>query len=551
MRARLANAAWALASRPAARAFHAALADPERAQAQRLREILSANAETAYGRAHGFGDVRGLAEFQDRVPVASWDDVAPWVDRIAAGEGNVLTAEPVRLLEPTGGSSGGTKLVPFTASLQREVRSAVGAWVSDLFRHVPKTARGPAYWSVSPAVARARTAGGVPVGFDDDGAYLSPLHRTLARATLAVPGAVRHVTDADAWRYVTLRALVARPDLALVSVWNPTFLTLLLDALPAWADRLADDLERGTLSPPGPVSPDVLARLRAGLRPDPARADAVRQSVAGAEGAGLHARLWPRLAVVSAWADGHAAGPAQDLAALVPHAAFQAKGLMATEGVVTVPLWGLDGGAPALASHVLEFVPQSGGRPVFAHDVETGGRYGVLLTTGGGLVRYRLGDVVEAVGRVGRAPLLRPVGREGPVSDRVGEKLHGDHVAAALDGLGLAARFAMLAPDDGARPVRYVLFVEAVATDAALADAARQLDNALGANVHYGHARALGQLGPVAAVRVRDGAAGYLAGCRALGQRLGSAKPVALHRDGGWTARFDGARVPAHGRPTE
>ena len=551
MRARLANAAWALASRPAARALGAALADPERAQAQRLREILSANAETAYGRAHAFGDVRGLADFQDRVPVVGWDDLAPWVDRVAAGEAGVLTAEPVRLLEPTGGSAGGTKLVPFTASLRREVRLAVGAWVADLFWHVPAAARGPAYWSVSPAVARARTAGGVAVGFEDDGAYLSPLHRTLARATLAVPGDVRHVTDAEAWRYATLRALVARADLALVSVWNPTFLTLLLDALPRWAGRLADDLERGTLSPPGSVAPGVLARLRAGLHPDPKRADAVRQSAGETQGAGLHARLWPRLAVVSAWADAHASASARDLAAVVPQAAFQAKGLMATEGVVTVPLWGRPGGAPALASHVLEFAPEGGGRPVFAHGVETGGRYSVLLTTGGGLVRYRLGDVVEAVGRVRNAPLLRLVGRGGPVSDRVGEKLHGDHVAEALGALRLAARFAMLAPDDGARPARYALFVETDADDGPLAEAARRLDEALRANVHYGHARALGQLGPVAAVRVRDGAAGYLAGCRALGQRLGSVKPVALHHDGGWAARFEGSHVPpAPARPS-
>ena len=543
MRARLANAAWALASRRAASKLRAAWDEPEAAQLATLRRILRNTADTAYGRAHDLEGVRGLEDFQDRAPLVTWDDLEPWVARIAAGEAGVLTVEPVVLLEPTGGSSGGTKRIPYTRSLQREVQTAVGAWVSDLFQHVPAAARGPAYWAVSPAVPHEQTAGGVPVGFEDDGAYLSPLHRGLARATLAVPGAVRHVLEVDPWRYATLRALLARRDLALVSVWNPTFLSLLLGPLRAWSDRLAADLEAGTLTPPGPVPPDVLGALRKDLRPDPARAAQVRTAVALEADAGrLHARLWPGLAVVSAWADAPAAGPARDLEAALPQAVLQPKGLMATEGVVTIPLWGRDGGAPALTSHVLEFVPEGGGRPRFAHDLEPGARYAVALTTGGGLVRYRLGDLVEVVGRVGRTPMLRLLGRGGPVSDVVGEKLHGDHVARALAALGLETAFAMVAPDGDARPARYALFVESPAPDAAALEAARRLDRALSENVHYAHARSLGQLGPAAAFRVRGGGArAYLEGCRALGQRLGSVKPVALHRDGGWAARFQGA----------
>lgn len=545
MRARLANAAWALASAPAARAFRAALADPERAQERLLLSLMRANAGTAYGTAHGFGRVRSLREFQERVPLVTWDEVAPWVDRIAAGEPNVLTAEPVRLLEPTGGSSGGTKLIPYTRTLQAQVHAAVAPWITDLFRHLPALLRGPAYWSLSPAIPHARTAGGLPVGFEDDGAYLSPLHRHLAHATLATPGDLRHVHDAEAFRYATLRFLLARPDLALASVWNPTFLTLLLRPLRGWSDRLADDLERGSLTPPTPLPEPVAARLRADLQSDPNAARRLRRSVAETlDDASLHARLWPRLGLVSAWADAHAAGPARELRALLPHAAFQPKGLVATEGVVSIPLWGRDGAAPALTSHVIEFVPEGGGQPRFTHEVEPGGQYSVVLTTGGGLYRYRLGDRVEAVGRVARAPLLRFLGREGPVSDRVGEKLHEQHVADALATLDLPHTFTLVAPDDGAAPTRYVLFVEGPAPDPALAEAARRLDGALGANVHYAHARRLGQLGPVAAFRVRgDGARAYLDGCRALGQRLGDVKPTAFHRDGGWVSRFDGAFV--------
>ena len=547
MRARLATAAWALAAGPAARAFRRGLEAPGRAQARLLRATLEAGRDTAYGRAHGFASALGasrpdgdlLRAFQDAVPVVGWDGVAPYVDRIAAGEANVLTAEPVRLLEPTGGSSGGTKLVPYTRTLQGQIRTAVAPWIADLFRHAPGAARGPAYWSVSPGVPHATTEGGVPVGFEDDGAYLSPLHRALARATLAAPSALRHVRDVEAFRYATLRHLVAHADLALVSVWNPTFLELLLRPLRSLADRLAHDLERGTLSVEAPDS------VRVGLARDPARAAELRRLAASTlADADLCRALWPRLALVSAWADAHAAGPAARLEALLPHAAHQPKGLIATEGVVTIPLWGHDGAAPAVTSTVIELEPEGGGRPLFLHEVEEG-RYSVLLTTGGGLTRYRLGDVVEVVGRVEAAPLLRFVGRAGPVSDLVGEKLHGAHVEAALRGLDLDG-FALVAPDGGARPARYVLFWASTAPADAVREAVRGLEAALSDNVHYAHARRLGQLGPAAAFRVEgDAEAAYLDGCVALGQRLGDVKPAALHRDGGWASRLEGRFVEA------
>ena len=59
---------------------------------------------------------------------------------------------------------------------------------------------------------------------------------------MAVPAAVRHVQEMEAFRYLTLLALVRSGSLRLISVWNPTFLTLLVDRLPEWGDALARDL---------------------------------------------------------------------------------------------------------------------------------------------------------------------------------------------------------------------------------------------------------------------------------------------------------------------
>ena len=125
------------------------------------------------------------------------------------------------------------------------------------------------------------------------------------------------------------------------------------------------------------------------------------------EDAELHQALWPNLALVSCWTDAAAGYFAGHLARLVPHAEIQPKGLIATEGFVSLPLVGQDGAGLAVRSHFFEFLESDAAGPRLAQELERGGRYRVVLTTGGGLYRYDLGDEVEVTGFAGECPLLR------------------------------------------------------------------------------------------------------------------------------------------------
>ncbi len=91
MKAAIANAAWLASSVPAWLRFRRALRGPERAQRQILHGLLARNADSEYGRAHGFGGIRSYAEFGERVPIVDYDGLAPWVARITRGEQIVLT----------------------------------------------------------------------------------------------------------------------------------------------------------------------------------------------------------------------------------------------------------------------------------------------------------------------------------------------------------------------------------------------------------------------------------------------------------------------------
>jgi hypothetical protein len=545
-----ANGLWIGAGMGAARRFRNALRQPRRAQEAVLQDLLRRNAATEYGGRFRFGGIGSPEEFQDRVPVVTYDDLQAEIEQVRQGRRGVLTAEPVLMLEKTSGSSAASKYIPYTARLKREFGAAVAPWMADLYLRHPRMLRGGAYWSVSPlAAAREVTEGGLTVGFEEDTEYFGPGERMLLNRLMLTPRELPRVREMEASRYVTLRFLLQTERLSFISIWNPSFLTLLVRSLEGWEERLIQDIRLGTLRPPSPLPADLRQRLERQLRPRPERA-ARLAALRKQYGSLAPAQVWPQSQVISCWADGSAAALLPELRACFPQARIQPKGLLATEGVVSIPLAGGEGAALAVTSHFLEFVDESapGTRPRLADELETGRAYQVLLTTGGGLYRYALGDRIQVTGWAQATPRVRFLGRAGACSDLCGEKLEEGLVREVLEGAllatGLRPRFAMLAPE-WTRPPAYVLFLEAEGlSGTAGEELARRVEAGLEEGYHYGYCRRLGQLGPVRLVQVRDGSRAYEERCAALGQRRGAIKPAALHREPGWSEWFEAVPPP-------
>ena len=66
--------------------------DPMGCQEDLVLRIARENANTAFGREHGFDRIRNIDDFRMRVPVSCYNDYPEYIERIANGERNVLTA---------------------------------------------------------------------------------------------------------------------------------------------------------------------------------------------------------------------------------------------------------------------------------------------------------------------------------------------------------------------------------------------------------------------------------------------------------------------------
>jgi hypothetical protein len=510
------------------RRFERALSDPAGAQRDVLMRIVLGNAYSAFGRRHGFLGVRSVEDYRARVDVHDYDQLEQDIVRTADGTRRLLTTDSVVCFELTGGSSGPNKLVPYTRSLLREFSRATVPWVHDLLRHRPALRNGCAYWAVTPPARRpSRVPSGIPIGMEHDSDYFPAFVRGLLDRVIGTPRALARAPDVDTWRYLTLRSLLAIPDLAFVSVWNPSFVTLLADALDEHWPRLIEDLASGHLSVPMPHP--LRAEMERALPARPQLASRLRRRFGNRAPQDL-GDLWTRLALISCWTDAHAARALPGLVRRFPRVEIQGKGLLATEGVVSIPLMEVGGCVAAVTSHFLEFIPERDPSRVLGVDeLNVGESYEVLLTTSGGLYRYRLRDLVRVDGHYQRTPILSFQGRADLTSDLVGEKLtpmFAERVLqAAATETGVQVAFAMLAPVWDAPP-HYDLLVECESTEAERFAGA--VEAHLASSHHYALCRRLGQLDRVRAVVVEDGARAYERACVSRGQRLGSIKPAAL-----------------------
>lgn len=475
-----------------ARGFRAALSDPDAAQAAVASRVAAGLVGTTFGRDHGISGASDLA----RVPPRSWEELQPWLSEVRVGERGVIGRDPVLFFETTSGSSGTHKQLPYTAGLRSVFTHLFVVWVHDVLAHGPPLVRGRCYFSVSPKLGEPEP--GDADGIGDDLDYLDGWLRPLVAPFVVMPVRADERLAPDAFWDRLATGLLAADDLEVVSVWNPSFFTILLD-------RIEGDLGR--------YAAQLGGRRGAALR------------------AGDWAAVWPRLRLLSCWGDAEAAPAADALGRRLPDVTVQPKGLLATEAPMTLPLIGSHG-VPLVDAVLLELLDEAGElHPL--HTAEVGTTYEIVLSVPGGLTRYRIGDRVVVTGHREATPCLRFAGRTGGVCDLVGEKLHPDLVADALDAVLPGRPFRTLVPCLRPRP-HYALLLDAPAPD----DVGAKLDTVLQRAHHYRQARLLGQLGPPRVLVDPELPAAYVAA--QPGARLGDVKPRALVPRPGdaWLERF-------------
>ena len=468
-----------------------------------LKTCLSENKQSEYGTKYSFDTIDSVSKYQQNVPLCTYEDIEPYLHKIVQGAKDVLFADLPVAFERTGGSTGGKKLIPYTKKSFEDFQKAILPWFMNTAQTYGLSGKNM-YLAISPALTKEETStAGVRIGVRDE-EYLGEAFFD-AEDSVVVPDWVGELQDVAIWQICTLYWLLRSKELELISVWSPTFLLMLLDALESKQNELTELFTKG-----GEVSGHLLEADKEAL----VRLEAYRIKKDTA-------CLWPNLKLISCWADASSQPFFESLKAKFLHVEFQVKGLISTESVVTVP----NGeGEPSLAvqSAFFEFLT-SEKSVLLAHELTVGESYEVVITTNGGLYRYVSGDMVLCKKCAEDEVILAFQGRSGVTSDLVGEKLTEMFVSGSLNFINIP--YMLLTAESG-----YVLLLENF-LDVDEKELIEKADENLSLNPQYKYARRLGQLTEIKLLHVKNLSSLYLQYKAHKGPRIGDVKVPVLCSD--------------------
>lgn len=412
------------------RSFDEATKKPEAAQARLLLNILSRNQDTEYGRVHGFSQITDARSFAEAVPVNTFSDLAPYIEKMKEGRENILTAEPLVMFNLTSGTTDKPKFLPVTRKGRELTARASRLWFYRALLDHPSYLDNSVFL-ISGARIEGRTPAGVPYG-SASGMVLGSLPQRLRRTVL--PPAVSEIKDYDL-RYYLMARLSLAEEISFIGTPNPTTLIRIAETGILHQDEIIRSIHDGT------TGRAIPRKIVAALRPDPARARFL-EGVIRRHSELLPSACWPELKLIGCWLGGSVGFQAAKLARYYgENTPKRDIGYMASEGSMTIPHEdNTPAGILALDNNYYEFIPEDENNtphrpPLRCHELEPGGRYRIVLTNWNGLYRYDINDIIEVRGFYHRTPVIAFLRKGEDMLNITGEKLHVNHIIKAFERL--------------------------------------------------------------------------------------------------------------------
>lgn len=480
---------------------------PGEAQASVLQSILSDNQDTEFGRLHDFAKITNAADFRVAVPVQTYEDLRPYIDRQELTGERCLTGEPPVYYNRTSGTVGLPKDIPVTRSgldrirnHQRLLAFGVSRGTNALFGKI---------FGITGQAEEGRMSGGAPYGSASGLLYKSQSRLVSSRYVL--PPEVSEISDYDT-RYLVMAIFgLVEPNVTCLGTANPSTLVRLLTIINQNTDLILEAIGTGHL----PIGEAQSNDLRLDLKPDRERSRQLEEIV-NSQGRLRYTDIWPRLAGLMVWTGGSCSVPLKSLAPSIPESARIVElGYVASEVNGTVNIDPANNIClPTLRDTFFEFVErdnwETGEREFLSLDeLEHEGEYYVFVTTSDGLYRYDMNDIVRVTGKFNETPVIEFVQKGKGVTSITGEKLYEAQVLDAVDGaaagIGCVPSFFVVLADQ--ETAGYTTYLETAPDDRPNApDLAAEVDQRLQQlNIEYAGKRDSGRLTQMTVKLLRTG----------------------------------------------
>ena len=439
---------------------------------QLLMQLLQDNKDTEYGKKYGFGEIHSIREYQEKVPYTTFDDYAPYLERmVKKGEKNLITAYPVLQYAETSGSIGVQKQIPLTDRAMEVYQAYSGirmfaladrCYRREMHRRVP-VGRGLNAMEVESATM----ADGMPKGSVSGQAIRK--FRKVMPFFLTSPLPIIFPTGGMNMQYMRIRFALEDRDM---SYMVSSFMTNLSDMFGFMKNNwqmICDDIENGTVNPDMADSPEKLDPIRPFLKKHPERAAELRKVFAEGFDKPIAPRLWPNLSYISAIGTGGFAVYAEKVKQYIGDIPIDYSVYAASEGIFAAASSMNDPKYDLLTdSCFFEFLPADGSgdelHPLTLDQLEAGKEYEIIITNLSGFYRYRIKDVIRVLGFHNTTSQITFAYRISQMVNLAAEKTTEEHLNHAVAEFAAAISCEIydysLYIDYDSDPARYVLLAE-------------------------------------------------------------------------------------------
>lgn len=98
------------------------------AQERTLQKLIAEAKHTVFGVDHRFHDIKNYQDFKERVPIRDYEDLRPYIERVVAGEPDILWKNKPQYFAKTSGTTSGVKYIPISKeSMPEHIKAARNA----------------------------------------------------------------------------------------------------------------------------------------------------------------------------------------------------------------------------------------------------------------------------------------------------------------------------------------------------------------------------------------------------------------------------------------
>lgn len=422
--------------------FNNACRFPFISQAKALRSILSASADTVFGREHHFDEIlRAKDEFEmirlyrQLVPAVEYEDIRPYVKRMMSGESDVLIKGKPVMYATTSGSTGEPKYIPISEPYLNKVYLGMSKLMMLNYSRLKLKCLSGYILTIVGKTEEGLTEDATPVG-SASGLTNGSTGKLITRM-YAVPQEVFSIENYSA-RYYTLMRYAIEKDVTLWVTPNPSTVLEMQSVVDQHLDDFIKDIGEGTIKSDIAIEPEVREKLEKNLKPNPGRAYELRRLQTLYERV-LPRHYWPNLKLLSTWKCGNTqiyTSKIHDF--FSPSVVHHEFGYFASECRAGLVVDKSNESVLFPNKHFFEFKKEKDlgdpSAPFFRLDeLKEGERYCPYVTTWGGLFRYNMNDIVQVASRYKQAPRVHMVQKVNGIVSITGEKLYEDQFIKAVD----------------------------------------------------------------------------------------------------------------------